>query len=93
LVGSETGVESHTFLSEKLESAFQGPNVGGSGPFHEASIKQDQSTTVAGTIMKCSSFDWISSWAPAAKTSHGGRASLEFLKENPEEDASVHVVL
>jgi hypothetical protein len=92
LVEFEAGVEGHSFLSEKLESPFQGPDVGGSGLLHEASVKQDQSTTGAGTTLKCSSFDWISSWAPAAKTSHGGRASLEFLKKHPEEDASVHVV-
>jgi hypothetical protein len=92
LVGSEAGVESYSFLSEKLEGSFQGSDVGGSGPLHETSVKQDQSTTGAGTTLKCSSFDWISSWAPAAKTSHGGQTSLEFLKEHPEE-ASVHVVL
>jgi hypothetical protein len=93
LVGYEAVVEGYTFLSEKLESPFQRPTVGGSGHVHEAFVKQDQSIIGAGTTMKCSSFDWISSWAPAARTSHGGRASLEFLKENPEEDASVHVVL
>jgi hypothetical protein len=86
-------VEGYPFISEKLEGSFQGIDLGGSRPLHEASVKQDQSTAGAGTTLKCSSFDWISSWAPASKTSHGGRASLEFLKEHPEEDASVHVVL
>jgi hypothetical protein len=86
-------VESHSFLSEKLEGSFQGSVVEGTGPLHGASVKQDQSTTGAGTKLKCSSFDWISSWAPASKLAHGGRASLEYLKEHPNKHASVHVVL
>jgi hypothetical protein len=28
-----------------------------------------------------------------SKIEHGGRASLTYLKEHPEEDASVHVML
>jgi hypothetical protein len=30
---------------------------------------------------------------PASKLEHGGRASLAYMKEHLEEDASVHAVL
>lgn len=86
-------MEGNPFLSEKLESAFQRSCVEGSGSVCGSLGEQDQSTTEAGANLKCSSFDWIASWAPAAKLAHGGRASLEYLKEHPEEEASVHVVL
>jgi hypothetical protein len=93
LVEFEAGVEGNPFLSEKLEGNFQGSCVEGSGSVYGSLGEQDQSTTEAGTKLKCSSFDWIASWAPAAKLVHGGRASLEYLKDHPEEEASVHVVL
>jgi hypothetical protein len=93
LVGFEAGVESDSILSEKLESSFQGSVVEGSGLLHGAPVEKDQSTTGTGTELKCTNFEWISSWASASKLAHGGRASLAYLKEHPEEDASVHVVL
>lgn len=43
--------------------------------------------------LKCTSFDWIASWAPASKLAHGGRVSLAYLSEHPEEASSIHVVL
>jgi hypothetical protein len=89
----EAGVESNSFLSEKLESSFQGAVVEGSGLLHGAPVEQDQSTAGTGAELKCTDFKWISSWSPASKLAHGGRASLAYLKEHPEEDASVHVVL
>jgi hypothetical protein len=67
--------------------------VEGSGSVHGTLVDQDQNTTAPGTKLKCSSFDWIASWAPASKLAYEGRASLEYLKEHPEEEASVHVVL
>jgi hypothetical protein len=65
----------------------------GSGLLHGAPGEQDQSTDGIGAELKCTAFEWTSSWAPASKLAHGGRASLAYLKEHPEEDASVHVVL
>jgi hypothetical protein len=65
----------------------------GSGLLHGAPGEQDQSTDGIGAELKCTDFEWTSSWAPASKLAHGGRASLAYLKEHPEEDASVHVVL
>lgn len=86
-------MESNPFLPEELEGPFQGSGVEGSGSVHGSLGEQNQGTTEAGTKLKCSSFAWIASWAPASKLAHGGRASLEYLKEHPEEEASVHVVL
>jgi hypothetical protein len=43
--------------------------------------------------LRCTSFDWVSSWAPASQLEHGGRASMAFLKEHPEEENSIHLVL
>jgi hypothetical protein len=65
----------------------------GSGFVHGPLGEKNQGSAGTDTKLKCSSFDWISSWAPASKLSHGGRASLEYLKKHPEEEASVHVVL
>ena len=42
--------------------------------------------------MRCVDFGWTSTWKTTAKASHGGRASLEYLKEHPEEDEVIHVV-
>jgi hypothetical protein len=67
--------------------------VEGSGFLHGAPVEHDQSITGTGTELKCTDFEWFSSWALASKLAHGGRASLAYLKEHPEEDASVHVVL
>jgi hypothetical protein len=61
LVEFEAGVESNSFLPEKLEGSFQGSGVEGSGFVHGTLVEQDQSTTEPGTKLKCSSFDWIAS--------------------------------
>jgi hypothetical protein len=93
LVEFKAGVECDLVIPKELESSFQGSGVEGSGFVHGVTGEKNQSSAEAGTNLKCSSFDWITSWAPASKMSHGGRASLDFLKEHPEEEASVHVVL
>jgi hypothetical protein len=93
LVEFKAGVECDPVLPKELEGSFQGSGVEGSGSAHGSLGEQNQGSTEACTNLKCSSFDWITSWAPASKLSHGGRASLEYLKEHPEEEASVHVVL
>jgi hypothetical protein len=93
LVEFKAGVECDPVLPKELEGSFQGSGVEGSGSAHGSLGEQNQGSTEACTKLKCSSFDWIASWAPASKLPHGGRASLEYLKEHPEEEASVHVVL
>jgi hypothetical protein len=92
MVGFETSVESDPVIPE-VESSLQGSVLEGSGLLCEKPVETDQRAHGTNVKLKCTSFEWISSWAPASKLDHGGRASLAYLKEQPKEDASVHVVL
>jgi hypothetical protein len=61
--------------------------------FKKPASKKSQDPTGAGAGLSFHSFGSISYWKPSASfSSHGGRASLAYLQEHPEDDV-VHVVM
>jgi hypothetical protein len=83
-------VEVDPVLSKELESFIQRSNLERGGFVCRNIADPLQGTT--GTT-EVTSFDWISSWIPASKLAHGGRASLAYLKEHLEENSSIHMML
>jgi hypothetical protein len=93
LDGYETGVEFDLVLPKELEGSFQRSNLEGGGLVCRNTNPPQVTPSTDVVELKCTSFDWIFSWAPASKLAHGGRAPLAYLKEHPDEDSSIHVVL
>ena len=73
-----------------MESAFQGAGWRKNGSIHGPVDGTDQVSLELGTGLRCVDFGWISSWALSAK--HDGRATLNYLKNHPEDDGGIHVV-
>ena len=66
-----------------------------SGKIHGHGEAKTESTGAvgAGTELRCTSFDWVSSWSSTEGPSRLGQATMAYLKEHPEEAGSIHVVL
>ena len=84
---------SSDLLPKDLETTFPGPGVSPGGSLHGRFDKEAKDASVTDAGLRCTSFDWLSSWKMSmASASHGGRASLAYLQQHPDEDSEVHVV-
>jgi hypothetical protein len=71
----------------------QKTGMGAHGLVQTPDVKESQNAAGVGAGLSYRSFGWISSWKPSASmASHGGRASLAYLQEHPEDNV-VPVVL
>ena len=90
----ETGVASCVDIPEKLAKTFQG-----SGARKNCAVRGKANRQLEGAFgfarkVKCTDSAWGSSWKEGVSTStHGGRASLAYLRAHLEESKSIHVVL
>jgi hypothetical protein len=93
LVKYETSVALDIVISEKLEDPVQRQSMDESGSV--CRFVDPKTQAAAGTEVRliCKSFNWITSWSSsAARAHHGGRASMAYLQNHPDDDA-VHVVI
>jgi hypothetical protein len=89
----ETGVALDNVISEKLEDPVQGQGVDESISVCGLVDPKTQAAARTDARLICKSFGWISSWSSsAAGAHHGGRASMAYLQNHPDDDA-VHMVI
>ena len=93
MVKHEAGLEIKTVPLEELEGALQGPRRGEGGLVHGADGEKAQEPPAAGTELRCVDFGCVSSWSSTAKSPYGDRATIEYLKEHPEEEEKTHVIM
>jgi hypothetical protein len=81
-------------ISEELKGSLQRPALAPGGWFLTAPLKQVQHPTHADAGLICMPFGWTSSWKTTGiGSSHGGRATVAYLNEHPEEADEIHVVM
>ena len=81
-------------IPEKLAKTFQGPRARKNYAIRGKSNRQLEGAFGFARKVKCTDFAWGSSWKEGVSTAtHGGRASLAYLRAHLEESKSIHVVL
>jgi hypothetical protein len=81
-----------SLISKDLATAFRRPGMGSGGKIQSCPDKKTEESTILDARLKCTSFDWISSWKTTSSSPYGGRATVTYLMEHPEEADKVHVV-
>jgi hypothetical protein len=79
-------------LPKDLAGSFQKPGMGSGGKIQKCPGEKTEDGAVANAGLKCTSFDWISTWKSTASL-HQGRASEAYLLKHPEESGDIHVVI
>jgi hypothetical protein len=89
----ETGVGFAPIIPKDLAYSFQIPGVGSGGKFQKRPGEKTEDDAVADAGLKCTSFDWISTWKSSTTSLHQRRASEAYLLKHPEESDNIHVVI
>jgi hypothetical protein len=76
-----------------MAGSFQNPGLGSGGKIQVRSGEETEDGAIADAGLKCSSFDWISTWKSSTTSLHQGRASEAYLSKHPEEADNIHVVI
>jgi D-serine deaminase-like pyridoxal phosphate-dependent protein len=67
--------------------------VGHGGKIQSCPGEKTADVAVVDAGLKCTSFDWISTWKSSATSLHQERASEAYLLKHPEESEDIHVVI
>jgi hypothetical protein len=67
--------------------------MGSGGRFQKCPGEKAEDGVVADAGLKCTSFDWISTWKSSTASLHQGRASEAYFLKHPEESGDIHVVI
>jgi D-serine deaminase-like pyridoxal phosphate-dependent protein len=67
--------------------------VGHGGKIQSCPGEKTENVAVADAGLKCTSFDWISTWKSSATSLHQERASEAYLLKHLEESDDIHVVI
>jgi hypothetical protein len=89
----ETGVVVTPIIPKELANSFQIPGVGSGGKIQKRPGEKSEDDAVVDAGLKCTSFDWISTWKSSMTSLHQGRASKAYLLKHPEESDNIHVVI
>jgi hypothetical protein len=93
LVVYETGVGLTPILPKDLADSIQKPGMGSGRKIQMCPGEKTEDGVVADAGLKCTSFDWISTWKSSTASLHQGRASEAYLLKHPEESGDIHVVI
>jgi hypothetical protein len=93
LVIHETGVGTNSIISKDLANAFQNPEVGPGGKLQNRPGEKSEEIAFVDAGLRCTSFDWISTWKASTTSPYAGRASEAYLLKHPEESDIIHVVI
>jgi hypothetical protein len=93
LVVHETGVGLTPIISKDLAGSIQTPGMGSGGKIQMRPGEKTENGAIADARLKCTSFDWISTWKSSTASIHQGRASEAYLSKHPEESGNIHVVI
>ena len=89
----QTGLAESKYISRRLGETTQGAAGGGSETFQRPSVEKPEVATGTGTRLRCREPTEQLSWSKNIHgMSHGGRATLEQVKENPRLAEEIHVV-
>jgi hypothetical protein len=92
LVVYETSTGANSVVPKDLADPFQKADVGSGGKLQIRPGEKSEEVDVVDAGLKCTSFNWISTWKTAATSLHNGRASEAYLLKHPEKSDNIHVV-
>jgi hypothetical protein len=93
LAFDETGVGANPVIPKALADLFRKPGVASGGKFQSCLGEKIEDVAVTDAGLKCTSFDWISTWKSSMTSLHQGRASEAYLLKHPEEPDNIRVVI
>jgi hypothetical protein len=86
-------VGANPVIPKDLADPFQKPRVGSGGKVQSCPGEKTEDVVVVDAGLKCTSFDWISTWKSSTTSLHQGHASEAYLLKHPEESDNIHVVI
>jgi hypothetical protein len=67
--------------------------MGSGGKIQKRPGEKTEDGAILDAGLKCTSFDWISTWKSSTASTHQGRATEAYLLKHPEESGYIHVVI
>jgi hypothetical protein len=77
-------------ISKDLTDAFQKPGVGSGGKIQNCHGEKTEELVIVDARLRCTPFDWISTWKASSSSPYAGHASESYLLKRPEESDNIH---
>jgi hypothetical protein len=82
----------NSVIPKDLADPFQKADVRSGGKLQICPCEKCEEVVIVDAGLKCSSFNWTSTWKTAATSLHNGRASEAYLLKHPEKSGNIHAV-